>query len=90
MSNIRVPEEVAHRILYSGSPHVAVVESGNGTVVLPHGGHGVAADFAGEAHVSSCKSSAAVIRRSFAVDSITGGRAGGCICMLSWCLHVCT
>jgi hypothetical protein len=33
--------EVVHWILYNGSPHVGVVLSGNGTVVLPQGGHGV-------------------------------------------------
>jgi hypothetical protein len=33
--------EAVHWILYNGSPHVGVVLSGNGTVVLPQGGHGV-------------------------------------------------
>ena len=43
MSKTRVLE-LLHRILYDGSPHVGVVLRGNGTVVLPHGGHKVADD----------------------------------------------
>ena len=41
MSKTNVPVEV-QLILYDWSPHVGVVLSGKGTVVLPQGGHGVA------------------------------------------------
>lgn len=41
VSKTSEPEEV-QRTLYNGSPHVVVVLSGKGTVVLPQGGHGVA------------------------------------------------
>lgn len=74
MSNISVPVEL-QRILYKGSPHVAVVLSGKGTVVFPHGGHGVT-DVTCVAHVS--RSSEVVMRRRIVVEFI-GGRRENCV-----------
>lgn len=79
VSSISVPVDVLHWILYNGSPHVEVVLSGNGTVVLPQGGHGVAADITCVAHVSS---SDAATRRSLVVVESTGGREERCVFIL--------